>query len=837
MTSNYSLRSKEDDKTGLVKTFSNEKQITTRSNFIFVDSRDCIGEQSLYDAQNYFKSIGLRSSISGRIESILDTSPITVNIYGTCEQYRLKNGDKVKISGVGHRSQDNLGPLGSLGTIGSRASTNMFESRIHTITEAVGSSFKLFGTFGSGFFEGQGTWVRESDPGLPEITQNSNTIIGSTMSINLVNKLRLIKSFSLVNVIMPRDIIPLISYLPDFIDKTTVPVPDAYIQQNKKFLETQMLGFYSTPLELYRTYINGAYSMPKLITPGPLQLWNPPVGPWPLNSEPYPFQTIPTYRSNTFSVNGNTGYHLILSGLGVYDLNDFSTELQISVPFAPFIIDIGPIITEIARKLLLLLIVQQQSYGPINEQVDYVDLIFNSNSVEPGNTVFPYGYGSFQRFIPGPGLQLNYQPGTSDSTDPTVSQTDWPVPFPNFNGNVWGPYDAPGSRFQKLGLMQVTQDLFLNGDLQNLYGDPIIKQDVPISELMSDSTFGLNVELRTVTLANIEESTNLNIINAMKIGPNGFGTTVLTATGNGSFNSTTYQNGGGQGPDVNGVPPGGSAWVNNGLYLTSDSGQGTFNDPIATGPNTFYNSSSITPASDPNSVSAVVVGDEISPTTPMIMNRKAWTVSYKGLYKQNVEMWKNYMLREVNETNIIMTISEAQKDLRAQGTNGVSYGSVFSCPVRLNLGTDTGSLKYMETLSPILGSPNVYWTKNFLSPISSMSSFKIEFSTYDGYKIPLEKMLQERNAINLLRTFERISGSLIGQQELNKLMFNPLNPTLNGRTKRNISLIFDIVNYEYVSPGLELIVENMLNSFDDEDSLNSESSKDFVVQAFNHDYR
>jgi hypothetical protein len=64
---------------------------------------------------------------------------------------------------------------------------------------------------------------------------------------------------------------------------------------------------------------------------------------------------------------------------------------------------------------------------------------------------------NFRRFLCGPGLQLNYQPGTSDGANPSiVAAVDWPIAFPDFKGNVWGPYDTPGDRFQKFGLQRYT---------------------------------------------------------------------------------------------------------------------------------------------------------------------------------------------------------------------------------------------------------------------------------------------------------------------------------------------------------------------------------------------
>jgi hypothetical protein len=87
-------------------------------------------------------------------------------------------------------------------------------------------------------------------------------------------------------------------------------------------------------------------------------LWNPPVGPnWPLQPEPYPYQTVPTFVSNEFTIPDNIGtYKLTLAGYGVYDLKDWSVSIPVLIDEPPYMIDIGATITSIARKLLLLLI-------------------------------------------------------------------------------------------------------------------------------------------------------------------------------------------------------------------------------------------------------------------------------------------------------------------------------------------------------------------------------------------------------------------------------------------------------------------------------------------------
>jgi hypothetical protein len=426
---------------------------------------------------------------------------------------------------------------------------------------------------------------------------------------------------------------------------------------------------------------------------------------------------------------------------------------------------------------------------------------------------------------------MNYQPGTSDNANPTVVGVDWPVPFPDFRGNVWGPYDTPGDRFQKIGLLQTIQDLYLNGDLRNLYGDPIIKEDVKVVDLMNDPTFGLNFNfLRTVTLDTIPFATNYNILNAMRIKPNGFGTVSQIASGNGPnvFYTSVYQNGGGMGPSKYGPPPTGAGWTNNGIYQVAGSGLSTFSDPSASGYAAGFSTVALNGAS-PEDVDASVSGMEVPPTTPIITNRTSWYLASECIIKELFDNWTDYLIKEMSDTNLVLGISQAQYDISSLGSNQRNADAIFSCPIRLTMSSDTGTQKYQETLQGLLSNSNAYWEKRFQTPVSSMNVLQVSFEAYNGYKIPLEKMLQERRSVDFLRTYERV---FCNDQMLNKndlyFLYDPLNPQLIGRTKRSVSLIFQIDTYEYTSPGLVSIIKNMLASVDSETDNN-----DYVVAAFN----
>lgn len=826
------LRDIQDQSVGLKPTTMSDSQITIRENLFFVDSRDCIGLQSLQDAQNFSLGRGARKSSSGNILNISDTSPIVITIDKTTQEVQLKDNDKIEISG----------------TYANNGQGSININGIYIITNVGYNTFELYGSFSNGSISG-GIWKRPSDLSYPVLNQQDNTIIDNVMTIKLNHRIRAIKSLTLINSIIPRDIIPIMNFMPDLFGISTSKnnsMYPTYIPQQKQFYDSLLLGIFSTPLSCFRTYINGAYSLPSQITPQPLRLWNPPLGAWPLQPLSYPYQTVPTYVSNYFSI--KTGpftsvpnYYLVLSGYGVYDFKDFTTQKLISIPVAPFTIDIGRMITDFARKLLLLCITRPQSYvpkdangNPIGTEYDYIDLIFNCDTTSNDSYVDSYGYGDFQRFIPGPGLQMNYQPGTSDGADPTVAGAEWPVPFPNFRGNVWGPYDSPGDRFQKVGLLQTVQDLFLNGDLDNLNGDPIIKENVLIEDIMEDPTFGINFNsMKSVTLENVETSQNLNILNAMSIMPNGFGTNIFRALGSGTVYSKTYLNGGGMGPDPLGPPPTGPGWTDNGLGFGINSGLGTFSDPIASGPEAGYSTVDISNGITPQVIDASILGNEIIPTTPMITNRVSWN-NTNSMFKSGVDSWLEYLYREVQETNIVVTVLQGERDIRVQGSNTKTYGSILSCPIRLSLGSDTGSLKYMETIQAFLANSELYWEKRFMPPLASMDYIKLQFTTFEGLPIPIEKMLQERSTVDFLRMFERFYGydETFNTQELH-FLYDPLNPKLVGRVKRNLSFVFKIETYEFMDPGFDInIIKNILGAADDSDS--ESDNKKYAVKASNY---
>lgn len=809
-----SYRDKVDEYSGLKQITTNSKNIITINNLAFSDSRDCIGKQSLKDAQEYFIGQGGRYQASGRIASMTGDgiSPIVVTFEDIIVN-QLKNGDFINISDV----------------IG-----NTRANAYHQITNVTGNKADLFGTTGNGNYLGGGNWVRRADQGLPVMHENSSYIQDNLMSINLNKRLKVVRSLSLIHSIIPRDIIPITTYLPDFVRTSTnlnigistcsVVETDytTYIPQEEKLLNDRLLGFYSTPLDVFRTYL-GAFALPDQVTPPPLTLWNPPVGVWPLQPLPYPYQTVPTYQSNNFAIPGETGtFNIILSGYGLYDLKDWTSTTGVAV-FDEFI-------TELARKTLLLSITPIQS----NNGQDLITLILNSRLITPGaGAGADFGYGDFQRFVPGPGLGQNYQPGTSDGADPTSAGATWTVPFPDFRGNVWGPYDAPGDRFQKLGLRTLVQDLYLNGDLNNLQGVPIIRNDIATECLMNDPLFGLSFDNHDeVNLGNISLSTNPNILNSMRIISNGFGAVNIRARGSAAANySNQFQSAGGQGPSSRGVPPTGGAWVDTGVYGAS----GTFIDPSAAGPE-----ASLVGIVTPQDVDASYTGDGIN----IIENRVSWydKGANSGDFIKLIRSYTEYLVIELPDTNLIITIRQATREIRVQSSNEHNGDAILSFPIRLNIGSSTGTIKYIEDLQPLLSNSETYWEKRYLNPIASMYRLDMEFKTYDGNKILLEKMLQPRNSLFLLGIINQIfNGTNIfeifnNNSLLLSLLYDPLNPLLLNRMKRQLSFVFKIQTYEYEHPGLEINkISEMLESMADIEEGEYDDDKPFAIKASNYE--
>jgi hypothetical protein len=777
----YGLRDKFDQSSGLSQTNPNDVQVTTVEYQITVDTRDCVGMNSLADAQTVALFNGNRDAASG---SIINTTGPGVTIVLTLNSVlSLRNGDTIFVDNV----------------MGNTAANGEWNISAVTITSSPVGTVTLNGSIGNGVYAGGGTWERPRDPSYPILNPLDSIIKDNEIIVNLPRQLRELRSMALYHMIIPRDIIPLSVYIPDFVPiattygTTNTVYPGltesnytTFVPQEKTYLEERIIGFYSSPLDIWRSYISGSMSMPDLVTPSPLELWNPPAGTWPTGQPvPYPFQTVPSYKSNDFTITGFTGlFHLILSGYGIYDLLDWTVNTGNPVT--------DSLNTSIMRKLLLMIIVPKQSYRDVN----YIDLIIASNVVTPGNLTYPFGYGDFQRFVPGPGVGMTYQPGTNTlfPGDPTQVSADSPINFPNFRGNVFGPYNYPGARFQRMSLTGTIQDLYMNGDLNNLYGDPIIIPGVPVESLTEHPSFGLNLlSLIEVNLSNVGAATNPNITNAMRITPNGFGTTVVRANGLGNpmytsvYGAVLGLGSGGQGPSYLGPP---NAWVNHGIY----SGTGTFTDPKPQGP--------LASNTSPQSADSQYPGN----VAPEITNNTAFydMGPNSKVFGSTLQNYIDYASNEIPDTDLIMKIQEAERNIRSLSTNSNNSYCMLDFPIRLSLGSFSGTLAYVENNAGMISSASFYWEQRYMVPLARMDKLHLSFFTYNGTEIPLEKMLKQRRSLDQQRLVVKILNELsLDKNPFNiSYLFDPLNPKLEGRLTRYIQMIFKANCYESVSPGI-----------------------------------
>lgn len=787
-TNNFGLRDKYDQGAGLIQVNPKDKQFTLLENTVVVDSRNCVGTVSLENAQIYARSIGKRPISTGKVVTTtgLGIYPITITFDSVST---LKNDDVIKISGVnGNTVLNGVQKILNVDYLLNTADVYLIAN---------------------GNYHGGGIWVRESDPSYPQSNKYQNKILDNAFIIELEKNLKDLRSFTLHHIVIPRDIIPLTVYFPDFLTASTTDLENVtysssgfgqnyttFIPQEKNYTSQQILGFFSTPLDVFRSYTSGNFSIPDCYTPPPLQLWSPDPDPTPgvptiqpnptypyqmTQPLPYPYQTVPTYRSNSFFI-GSEPYHIVLSGYGVYDLADWTYRNGVDAAE-------NKLKTENMRRLLLLLICQKQSY----KNVDYVDLILNCNVTSNTDVSLAFGFGDFQRYVPGPGLGQAYQPGTAKSWytgtsgSPNVAQLDSPIPFPNFRGNVWGPYASPGDRFQKFGLRSTLQDLFLNGDSSNINGIPIVLPEVPTEDLQEHPLYGLNfASMNELNLGNISQAQNPNILNAMRIVSNGFGASnVMSMGGSTMYTNNTYvgaNTSGGIGPSSAGPP---ATWSSTGIY-----GAPSLDDPMAQGPL----SSNLTPAS--------ASATDVSITGSVSFSDFG---SGNGQYVNGILKYINYIVNEIPDTDLIIKVEESLRSERVVTTDSFSSDCILDCPIRLNLGSTSGTLQYIESLQSLVGNASEYWEKRFFNSKAELSTLHIRLFSYDGTPIPIEKMLQLRTSSEFLDLYNRVlrfMDLVLTNTPFENFSFDPLNPITMGRVKRYIQIRFKVQCYEGTPPGL-----------------------------------
>ncbi len=124
--------------------------------------------------------------------------------------------------------------------------------------------------------------------------------------------------------------------------------------------------------------------------------------------------------------------------------------------------------------------------------------------------------------------------------------------------------------------------------------------------------------------------------------------------------------------------------------------------------------------------------------------------------------------------------------------------------MRLNTGTSNGTQQYIESISGLVAGASFYWEKRYLLPLHKLEKLHLNFSTYEGQPIPLEKMLQQRKSLELQRLTIKILNELnYATNPFNvNYLFDKYDPKLSKRYKRYFQIIFKANCYETVAPGL-----------------------------------
>ena len=771
----FGFTDKESSGVGLQWQKNNTNRITVNTDLLFIDSRDLVQDpRDIIFEQNLAAfNLGAHPQLNIKITNCTGKGvPIEVTLETTS---RLKVGDEVFISQI----------------VGNTAANEM------NIIESInGNTIKLKNKVGNGDYKGGGLLIKKKTTNYPQPNSSDSRIIGNEMYINIPQTFDNVTSVGIEYISLPRDIVPITSYIPDLVKIGSNYFLDIYnyyrvdnsynlnsypswVPYPPEMYEFYAKGFYSTPLEFLRTYMYGDYSMPDQYTPPPLELWNPPQGDWPNGQpQPYPYQTVPTYKSRDFDYLNKTVY-IICSGYGVYDLADFTV-----VPDPPSVtVEDARNETAAIRNILLANIIP---YTIINGNRT-LDIAFSTQYItgkftgDVWDNDIPYkdpdtdellffGFGAFQRFIPGPGVGMAYQPGKQYPEDPTVASDSSPIPFPNFRGNVWGPYDGPGARFQKMSLRDTLQDLYLNGDTLNILGLPVINPLKKFSEYFRDLNMVYNNNYQTMTFNNFEQSVNPNILNAMRIVSNGFGASSEVVNSDGSINIEKYKNAGGIGPSQEGPSRG---WVNNPVNGTN----ANFGDPIAAGPST---STTI-----PQYVDASYPGNDNS-----ITHRISWYDRGTGDFINQMRNYRDYLIQAMTPQDVVIEIQQVQKNYRTQHLNPYAQDCIFTIPIRLSPGVQTGTNDYVEAVQTVIADSEGYWTKRFHPSIGKLQKLNIKFTTGNGDPIILSNVINMYKNVNSLA---RPSNNIMGYQ---------ITPYVSNRSSTNITIVINILHYEYENPGL-----------------------------------
>ena len=204
--------------------------------------------------------------------------------------------------------------------------------------------------------------------------------------------------------------------------------------------------------------------------------------------------------------------------------------------------------------------------------------------------------------------------------------------------------------------------------------------------------------------------------------------------------------------------------------------------------------------------------------------------------------YRTQYISSTPDTDIVIKINQAERNIYTQSLNPTVQNSNFHVPVRLNIGTSSGTLEYIEAVQGTLTSSSIYWKKNFYPPRAEMGQLEMEFFTYDGTPIPIERTLGFNNQINNKATL--LSSSIINSNIINgefidyqpnlpptlttftntpslafvtgasnsKSLQDPFNSKLSLYTQRNLSIYFRAQCYQSDNPGITEIIKEMPSS-------------------------
>jgi hypothetical protein len=105
--------------------------------------------------------------------------------------------------------------------------------------------------------------------------------------------------------------------------------------------------------------------------------------------------------------------------------------------------------------------------------------------------------------------------------------------------------------------------------------------------------------------------------------------------------------------------------------------------------------------------------------------------------------YRSNFISSTPDTDFIIRIkNNMDRSVYTQSISPQLSASNFYTPIRLNLGSVTGTQQYVEaTQGTLAGCSSCYWQKIFEPPMAEMDSIEMELFTFDGTPIPIERSL------------------------------------------------------------------------------------------------